>query len=266
MWKQIHFLMFLIFQVKGLSIEHEKLAMVHTQHSSPTSHESPLDSPNNRTKPKLSFPSNGACKEVTENGLSQEQPPPSHSSSYSPVHSTYMHQHHYRPPYEQRVPASTPGPGYDCHRKRRHRSPSDHQDSVVRASVLREASSKGGRSGDSEKLSPMSLSYRPSPEPKHASEDLKNYPMSSPQNLIRGYDVKSEPRGEFGGSITVGSGAAAVTFDRTAGVDIDNNHKIVSENRHSDPSCPEGNIFGFFFVPIKINMYIYVINNFFFSI
>ncbi|KAK6632054.1 hypothetical protein RUM44_007084 [Polyplax serrata] len=226
-------------QVKGLSIEHEKLAMVHTQHSSPTSHENPLDSPTGRSKPKLPFPSNGTCKEVTENGSSQE-PLPSHSSPYSPAHSTYMHQHHYRPPYEQRVPASAPGPGYDCHRKRRHRSPSDHQDSVVRASVLREASSKS-RSGDtSEKLSPMSLSYRPSPEPKHVPEDLKNYPMSSPQNLIRGYDVKSESRGDFAGTNTIaGGGAAAITFDRTAGVDIDNNHKRVTENRHTDPSCPE---------------------------
>lgn len=217
--------------------------MVQTHHSSPTSHENALDSPNSRSKSKLSFSSNGTCKEVIENGPSQE-PLPSHSSPYSPAHSTYMHQHHYRPPYEQRVPASTPGPGYDCHRKRRHRSPSDHQDSVVRASVLREASSKS-RSGDSEKLSPMSLSYRPSPEPKHAPDELKNYPMSSPQNLVRGFDVKSESR-DLSGSNTIAGGAAAVTFDRTAGVDIDNNHKIVTENRHSDPSCPEGGIVQFF--------------------
>lgn len=227
--------------------------MVHTQHSSPTSHESPLDSPNGRSKPKLSFQSNGTCKEITENGPSQE-PVPSHSSPYSPGHSTYMHQHHYRPPFEQRVPASTPGAGYDCHRKRRHRSPSDHQDSVVRASVLREASSKS-RSGDSEKLSPMSLSYRPSPEPKHAPEDLKNYPMSSSQNLMRGYDVKTESRGDFAGSNTSASGNAAITFDRTAGVDIDNNHKRVSENRHSDPSCPEGSYFSCnLCLPIKNKM------------
>ncbi|KAL0274007.1 UNVERIFIED_CONTAM: hypothetical protein PYX00_006551 [Menopon gallinae] len=223
-------------QVKGLSIEHEKLAMVQSQHTSPTSHENPMDSPNSRSKPKL--PSNGNCKESVENGPSQE-PLPSHSSSssYSPVLSTYMHPHHYRPPYEQRVPASAPGPGYDCPRKRHHRSPSDHQDSVVRASVLREASSKS-RSSDSEKLSPMSLSYRPSPEPKHAPDEIKNYPRSSPQHLMRVYDGKPDSR-ELAGSNTAASAAAAVTFDRTAAVDVDNNHKIVSENRHSDSSCPE---------------------------
>ena len=163
--------------------------MVQSQHASPTSHENPLDSPNSRSKPKLT--SNGTCKETIENGPSQEPLPSHSSSSYSPVLSTYMHPHHYRPPYEQRIPPSTPGSGYECPRKRHHRSPSDHQDSVVRASVLREASSKS-RSSDSEKLSPISLSYRPSPEPKHAPDEVKNYSRSSPQHHVRGYDGKPD--------------------------------------------------------------------------
>ena len=57
---------------------------------------------------------------------------------------------------------------------------------------------------------------------------------------MRGYDGKPDSR-ELAGSNTAASAAAAVTtFDRTAAVDVDNNHKIVSESSHSDPSCPEG--------------------------
>ncbi|KAJ9592741.1 hypothetical protein L9F63_015579 [Diploptera punctata] len=217
-------------QVKGLSIEHEKLAVVQGQHSSSLGHDSQLDSPTGRKQSKINSISNSGTKETLEGGsgdqLLQQHHASTSSSSYSPVMSPYMHPPHYRPAYEQR----------------HHRSSSDTmQDTAaaIRASVLRDG--RDGRDAktrppnESEKHTPISLAYRPSvsqpqqpqePEPK--SED-KSYPpsSSSSQHLMR-YEGGPDARDNAAANAAAGA-AAAVTFDRTAAVDVD------------DPgsSCPE---------------------------
>ncbi|XP_067007600.2 broad-complex core protein isoforms 1/2/3/4/5 isoform X2 [Anabrus simplex] len=246
-------------QVKGLSIEHEKLAVVHGKHVSPESHESQLDSPTGRKLTKLNSSGNsggnGGTKEMLDGNPAADQLHPQHhastsaSASYSPVMSPYMHPPHYRPAYEQRVPASAPASShYDASpRKRHHRSSSEAmQDAAaVRASVLRDGSK--ARPTEAEKLSPMSLAYRPSlsqPQPQVESEsksDDKVYQSGSSQLHMR-YEGGPDAR-DSAASNAAASATAAVTFDRTAAVDIENNIKIKSESRRQslDPgnSCPE---------------------------
>lgn len=243
-------------QVKGLSIEHEKLAVVQGQHTTSLGHDSQLDSPTGRKQAKLNSSTNSGTKETLEGGSGDQllqQHHASTSSSYSPVMSPYMHPPHYRPAYEQRVPASAPPPShYDASpRKRHHRSSSEAiQDSaaaaaLVRASVLRDGS-KSRTGPDSEKHSPLSLAYRPSvsqpqqpqePEPK--SED-KAY--SATQHLLR-YEGGPDARDNAAVNAAANAAAAAVTFDRTAAVDVDGNSKTTPDSRRSsvDPgsSCPE---------------------------
>lgn len=122
-------------QVKGLSIEHEKLAVAHSQ----TNMDSPLDSPTSRKQLKV----------MKDDGDGQSMPSP----SYSPAMSPYMHPHHYRQ-YEQRLPAT--GASFD--HKRPLRSPNEMLQESVRASVLRD----GSKAGRPPSPGPMSLAYRPS--------------------------------------------------------------------------------------------------------
>ena len=215
--------------------------MVQGQHTTSLGHDGQLDSPTGRKQSKVN--SISGTKETLEGSSGDQLIQPLHastSSSYSPVMSPYMHPPHYRPAYEQRVPASAPPPShYDANpRKKHHRSSSDTlQDAAaaVRASVLRD-----GRDGktrppsESEKLSPISLAYRPQ-EPDLKSDD-KGYPpssSSSSQHLMR-----------YEGGPDAAANAAAVTFDRTAAVDVEGNSKPTPESRRSsvDPgsSCPEG--------------------------
>ncbi|XP_044266227.1 zinc finger protein chinmo-like isoform X1 [Tribolium madens] len=125
-------------QVKGLSIEHEKLAVAQS-HMDTT-----LDTPRKHLK---------VLKEEMDTSSSQQQSSP--SPSYSPAMSPYMHPHHYRQ-YEQRMPAT--GAAFESAMKRPLRSPSEtlHE----RASVLRDGSKTAGRPGSPH--GPLSLAFRPS--------------------------------------------------------------------------------------------------------
>lgn len=123
-------------QVKGLSIEHEKLAVAHS-HSA--MEPSPLDSPTRRKQLKVLKEEADAA---TATGT-PHQSSPSPSSAYSPAMSPYLH--HYRP-YERAA--------YE--HKRPLRSPSELLQESVRASVLRDGKAAARPS------SPMSLAYRPS--------------------------------------------------------------------------------------------------------
>lgn len=238
--------------MKGLSIEHEKLAVVHSSRTTSTmSHESQLDSPTGRKQPK---PNSLSKENLDVNSEQQQQQPPmppqsqhhqQHhaSTSYSPA--LYMHPHHYR--YEQRVPASPSHYDAPPPRKRHHRSSSEvMQDAAVRASVLRDGSKS------SEMLSPLSLAYRssvaqqqqqqqqsqqqPPPPPPPPELELKVEPDSfiqSPHHVR--YDTTSESNNT----------ATTVTYDRTAAVDADNNTcPASSDSRRSSvepgSSCPEG--------------------------
>ncbi|CAH0382555.1 unnamed protein product [Bemisia tabaci] len=154
-------------QVKGLSIEHEKLAAAQQEHHDNVVEETrreELESPSGRSGKlsdrKQSNVSTSKPDESTSND-STMQPPP--TSSYSPVFTPYIH--HYRTPaFEQRVPPSsqqtTPtsmATGYDNLPRKRYygRSPSDPmRDSSIRPSVLRDATKP-------ERESPISVSQFP---------------------------------------------------------------------------------------------------------
>ncbi|XP_031342293.1 zinc finger protein chinmo-like isoform X2 [Photinus pyralis] len=129
-------------QVKGLSIEHEKLAVAQSHTNMDT-----LDSPTSRKQLRV----------LNDDGdgtnLQQQSSP---SPSYSPAMSPYMHPHHFRQ-YEQRIAASN-NTSFEPLTKRALRSPNELLQETVRASVLRDGS-KAGRPGSP---GPMSLAYRPS--------------------------------------------------------------------------------------------------------
>nr|CAD7423148.1 unnamed protein product [Timema monikensis] len=243
-------------EVKGLSIEHEKLAVVQgqgqTSHSSTVSHDSQLDSPTGRKQAKISGSGagNGVTKESLE-GLTggseqhlQLHHPSVASSSYSPVMSPYMHPPLYRPAYEQRIPASAPPPSshYDTSpRKRHHRSSSEAisaQDSAIRASVLRDGS-KSRPPSEAEKHSNMSMAYRPSDSQQH--QDIKPQ-LDEKEGYMGRYDGGPDARDNAAVNVAT-SAANTVTYDRTAAADTDGNGKAASESRRSsvDPgnSCPE---------------------------
>lgn len=131
-------------QVKGLSIEHEKLAVAQSQS---TSIDTALDSPTTRKHLKVSKDE----PEGSNSNLHQSSPSP----SYSPAMSPYMHPHHYRQ-YEH----LSGGASFESNSsmKRPLRSPNEMLQESLRASVLRDGS-KAGRPGSPE---PMSLAYRPS--------------------------------------------------------------------------------------------------------
>lgn len=225
---------FILLQVKGLSIEHEKLAAAQGHMASMETH---LDSPTGRcskqTKANVTQ-SNGSenDKETnsTENvGESTSMHPPS-TSSYTPVLSPYMH-HYMMAAYEQRVPASNSSQlvasssPYDTPpRKRHHRSPSD---SSIRASVLRDGSK-------TERDSPLSLTYsHPNTPPPH-----QDYPRhSTPPNTLR-YDVSGESNSILTPSNSNTTNTAA-SFDRPAAVESD----APPDVWNSSSSCPEGKSF-----------------------
>lgn len=241
--------------MKGLSIEHEKLAVVQGQHTSSVGQDSQLDSPTGRKQAKLNNNNNSGSKETLEGGsgdqLLQQHHPSTSSSSYSPVMSPYMHPPHYRPAYEQRLPASAPPPShYDASpRKRHHRSSSEAiQDSTVRASVLRDGS-KSRTAPEPEKHSPISLAYRPVSQPQQPQEpelksEDKGYPpsLSASQHLLR-YEGGTDARDNAAASAPANA-ATTVAYDRAVAVDVDGNSKATPESRRSsvDPgsSCPEG--------------------------
>lgn len=129
--------------MKGLSIEHEKLAVAQSQTNMDT-----LDSPTARKQLRV-------LKEEGEGSNLQQQSSP--SPSYSPAMSPYMHPHHFRQ-YDQRIPTSSTS-SFEPTTKRSLRSPNDLLQETVRASVLRDGS-KAGRPGSPG--GPMSLAYRPS--------------------------------------------------------------------------------------------------------
>lgn len=133
--------------MKGLSIEHEKLAVAQSHSNLDTS----LESPTSRKRLKVLKDE----PDGSNTNLHQSSPSP----SYSPAMSPYMHPHHYRQ-YEQHLPGggSSSFDSSNSSMKRPLRSPSEMLQESVRASVLRDGS-KAGRPGSPE---PMSLAYRPS--------------------------------------------------------------------------------------------------------
>ncbi|KAJ8960859.1 hypothetical protein NQ318_020157 [Aromia moschata] len=124
-------------QVKGLSIEHEKLAVAQSVTAMDTS---TLESPRKHLKvlKEENMDNNGGG-----GGHHQSSPSPSYSPT---VPSPYMqHPHHYNR-YEQRMPTTGGSGAASAFEKRPLRSPNDLllQESV-RASVLRDGSKAGGR-------------------------------------------------------------------------------------------------------------------------
>ncbi|KAJ8920996.1 hypothetical protein NQ315_015792 [Exocentrus adspersus] len=140
-------------QVKGLSIEHEKLAVAQTVSAMDTSG----DSPRKHLKVLKEDTDNGG---VGANSHHQSSPSPSYSPTVS---SPYMHPHHYR--YDQRMQTTGGGGGgggssaASPFEKRPLRSPNEILQESVRASVLRDGSKAVGRPGSP---GPLSLAYRPS--------------------------------------------------------------------------------------------------------
>lgn len=212
---------FYIFQVKGLSIEHEKLAVAQGHL---TTVEPQVDSPNSRCSNKQTKPScptssaeisGGRSKEGNGEGGGDTVPPPSamhpppstsSSTSYTPSLSSYVP--HYITAYEQAVPPST----YEPHpRKRHHRSPSD---SSIRASVLRDGSKP---------------EYPPSTPPTSAMSD---YPRRTSPTTSR-----YEGGADNTPTIPSNSAVPAVTFERTGAVESD----ATPDVWQSTSSCPEGN-------------------------
>ncbi|KAF7268008.1 hypothetical protein GWI33_018809 [Rhynchophorus ferrugineus] len=128
-------------QVKGLSIEHEKLAVAQSQ----SQRQQEMDG----APPSLDSPTRKPfkiLKEDPENNQSNHQQS-SPSPSYSPKMSPYMH-HHYRP-YER---LSSTNSQYEM---KHPRSPNELVQEN-RASVLRDGSKRAGSPA------PLSLAYRPS--------------------------------------------------------------------------------------------------------
>lgn len=136
-------------QVKGLSIEHEKLAVAQSQSTNSMDTTTGRDSPP-RKRVKL-------LKEELNSKISSNHHQSSPSPSYSPAMSPYMHPHHYRQ-YDQRMPAA--GAPFDNALKRPLCSPNEIIQESVRASVLRDGSKTAGRPGSPS--GPLSLAYRPS--------------------------------------------------------------------------------------------------------
>ncbi|KAK3922674.1 Zinc finger protein chinmo [Frankliniella fusca] len=228
-------------QVKGLSIEHEKLALVQGQEDVPNSSDK-LDSPTGRKIARI----NSSLKEVADslnNNCGSEssilQQRAEHNSSqmaspsslpYSPVLSPYMH--HYRP-YNDRSSSTTqpsPSQGYDMPRKRHHRSPSDaiqETSSAVRASVLRD----GSRS-------------RPSSDPEmhyHQgnAHDPREMSPKTEENHSFGHSSPTTHRYDDGPVDNGFSASSSVSFDRTAAVDppaAEGNNIGTPDSHHSSSS------------------------------
>jgi len=99
-----------VFQVKGLSIEHEKLAVVQGNEGLSNSHDK-MESSNGRKISRLkevadSLNNNCGAESALLQQRQDSQLASPTSMSYSPVMSPYMHPH-FRP-YDQRGPTSAP--------------------------------------------------------------------------------------------------------------------------------------------------------------
>ncbi|XP_063228904.1 broad-complex core protein isoforms 1/2/3/4/5 isoform X2 [Bacillus rossius redtenbacheri] len=182
-------------QVKGLSVEHEKLAVV----QGTVGHDAQLDSPTGRKQAKIS----SVKKEAPEGPEPLMHPSTSSGPGYGPVISPYMHPPHYRPAYEQRMPASAAL--YDAGpRKRHHRGLAEAvPDASMRASVLRDGSKA-----------------RPPSEPELAYRPLHPETEPAPEGRYEGPDP---------------------AYDRTAAVDSESSAKASLEGRHSSAPPDQGN-------------------------
>uniref|UniRef100_A0A1B6LFE7 BTB domain-containing protein n=1 Tax=Graphocephala atropunctata TaxID=36148 RepID=A0A1B6LFE7_9HEMI len=187
-------------QVKGLSIEHEKMA----EAQGDVDFDPKIDSPSRNTKSKTSTTETPNAKESSEDCPPTSMHPPS-TSAYTSVMSPHTYMHHYMMQYDRagsQGPTSSP---YDnLPRKRPHRSPSD---SSIRASVLRDGSKP-------ERASPLSLTYSRSGTPPH-SEYASRHPPSPA--------ARYEMSGDNTTTVTPSSATAipAVPFDRSAAVESD---------------------------------------------
>ncbi|XP_066141795.1 zinc finger protein chinmo isoform X2 [Euwallacea fornicatus] len=155
-------------QVKGLSIEHEKLAVAqsHSQRQQEMEAAPPLDSP---TRKRFKI-----LKEDNENNQPNHQQQSSPSPSYSPKMSPYM-PHHYRP-YERL--SSSNNPPYEI---KHPRSPNELVQVENRASVLRDGSKTAATP------TPLSLAYRPSSS-SSGSAPAHNEADAPPEDMYEAND------------------------------------------------------------------------------
>lgn len=203
-------------QVKGLSVEQERLVQ---QHSS--SMDSRVDSPSSSRNSKQNKPLTQSVTGKMEEGnggrlghgseTSESMGPPSSpvsNASYpSPYHMSYKG-------YEQRVPGSLSHAlpsGYEVPLRKRHpRSPTDSiRDSQTRASVLRDGSRP-------ERESPLSISYTPNSSVSHPFDPL---PPSIPPPVI-----------------STDGPAAAGSYERSGKVETSSS----PQPWHSNSNCAEG--------------------------
>lgn len=205
-----------LFQVKGLSIEHEKMA----EAQSDINFESRIDSPSRSSKTTKSSTSDTPnSKESTEQPASSGiHIPPSTSSYSTAVMSSHLYMHRYMMSQYGDTTFEAPP------RKRPHRSPSD---SSVRASVLRDGSKP-------EQESPLSLTYSRSSTPPPHSEYHPRHPSSSPR-------PRYEVSGDSATNVTPSNagGPTSAPFDRAAAVDSE----PPADVWNSSSSCPEGQLY-----------------------
>lgn len=144
-----------MFKVKGLSIEHEKLAVAQS-HSSGM--DTSLELPTSRKQLKMlkeeqegGGGGGGGSNASSSNPSQHQQHQSSPSPSYSPAMSPYLQHPHYRQ-YEQHLGSSGSGGGGGGS-LRSLRSPNEMLQESLRESVLRDGSKQGGRPGSPEPLS-----------------------------------------------------------------------------------------------------------------
>ncbi|CAH1183373.1 unnamed protein product [Phaedon cochleariae] len=221
-------------QVKGLSIEHEKLAVAQTVPA-----EAVVDSP---TRKHLKVLKEEMDSTPLPNSTHHQSSP---SPSYSPSMSPYMHQQHlYRHQYpdqqqQQRCPTSGTAHPYDRRPQRsptdsaraslcspnesaRRRSPNTVMQESVRASVLRDGSRAAGRPGSP---GPLSLGYRP----------------SSSSSSLPGQEGAQEGAGEGGGQTCVeGMGTEVAARDPGCPEDLRMKMDPAASQQDESPSSTAG--------------------------
>ncbi|XP_025836666.1 zinc finger protein chinmo isoform X2 [Agrilus planipennis] len=166
-------------QVKGLSIEHEKLAVAQSQPNIDSS----LESPTSR-KPFRVLKDDS---DQTSNMQQQQQHQPGSSPSYSPSMSPFMHPSQYRQQFDQRLPPTNTSFETAQQQKRSLRSPNDMLQE--RASVLRD----GKAATRPNSPPPVSLGYRlsssgscplPSPHDEGGNSEAHYHPDPSATSLV----------------------------------------------------------------------------------
>lgn len=204
------------FQVKGLSVEQEKL--VTQQHSS----DSRVDSPSSSRNSKQNKTTGQNAVKMEEGGgrsghgtESESMLPPSSPASNASYSSSPYHMHYKSQHFDQRVSVSMSHPlpsGYDVlPRKRHQRSPSDSmRDSHVRASVLRDGSKP-------ERESPLQIGYNQ--PPSSVSHHYDPLPPSIPPPVM-----------------SADGTAAAGSFERSGNVE----KSPSPQPWHSNSNCAEG--------------------------